>query len=374
MVLCLAVTLIISCHHGCRPEEGKQTVSAESEGQSTSRATLERIDVAEEAGMSTEGLASVLDVVRTHIEKKTTPGAVVLIARRGKIVLEEALGRMSYEADAEPMTPGTIFDLASVTKVAVTTTLAMMLSDRGALDLDASVKNYVPEFQGEGKEQVTMRDLFAHCSGMRSWVPFFREIEATSPAEAKSAVIEAICRMPQAHPWRSKTAYSDPAYILLGEVVERIAGQPLDTLAEEWIFGPLGMEDTLYWPPPSLLHRIAPTELDPWRGRVRHGPRRSLRNGVGSRGLRADVGERRCLQRATICRGRDDSGLDQARRACPREQPGGRLGHGKGAGVTARAGTVDGLLAYRLHRGFVVDRSRARARRGPSHQPHPSDP
>jgi CubicO group peptidase (beta-lactamase class C family) len=178
---------------------------------------------------------------------------------------------MSYEADAEPMTPGTIFDLASVTKVAVTTTLAMMLSDRGALDLDASVKNYVPEFQGEGKEQVTMRDLFAHCSGMRSWVPFFREIEATSPAEAKSAVIEAICRMPQAHPWRSKTAYSDPAYILLGEVVERIAGQPLDTLAEEWIFGPLGMEDTLYWPPPSLLHRIAPTELDPWRGRVVRG-------------------------------------------------------------------------------------------------------
>jgi CubicO group peptidase (beta-lactamase class C family) len=169
------------------------------------------------------------------------------------------------------MTPGTIFDLASVTKVAVTTTLAMMLSDRGELDLDAPVQAYVPEYQGEGKEQVTVRDLFAHSSGMRSWVPFFREIEAASPAEAKSAVIDAICRMPPAHPWRSKTAYSDPAYILLGEMIERITDRPLDTLAQEWIFGPLGMEDTLYRPPQSLLHRIAPTEFDPWRGQVVRG-------------------------------------------------------------------------------------------------------
>jgi CubicO group peptidase (beta-lactamase class C family) len=147
----------------------------------------------------------------------------------------------------------------------------MMLADRGELDLDAPVRTYIPEFRSVGNAQVTVRDLFAHCSGMRSWVPFFREIEASSPAEAKSAVIDAICRMPPAYPWRSTTTYSDPAYILLGVMIERMTEQPLGTLAEEWIFGPLGMEDTLYRPPQALQQRIAPTELDPWRGRVVHG-------------------------------------------------------------------------------------------------------
>jgi CubicO group peptidase (beta-lactamase class C family) len=271
MALCLAMTLLASCHHGCRADRGEEADATKTDGQAAGRTTLERADFAEEAGMSTEGLAAVLGVVRTHIEKETMPGAVVLIARRGKIVLEEALGRMSYEPNAEAMTPETIFDLASVTKVAVTTTLAMMLADRGELNLNAPVQTYVSEFQGEGKERVTVRDLFAHCSGMRSWVPFFREIEATSPAGAKSAVIDAICRMPPSHPLRSKTAYSDPAYILLGEMIEGIAERPLDTLAEDWIFGPLGMVDTLYRPTQSLLHRIAPTELEPWRGRVVRG-------------------------------------------------------------------------------------------------------
>jgi CubicO group peptidase (beta-lactamase class C family) len=267
----LAMTLIATCHQGCRPQGAEETASEKPDAQIPVRKTLEYARVAEEAGMSTEGLSSVLDVVRTHIEKRTAPGAVVLIARRGKIVVEEALGRMSYEANAEAMTRETIFDLASVTKVAVTTTLAMMLTEQGSLDLDSPVASYIPEFQGEGKAQVTVRDLFAHCSGMRSWVPFFRELEASSPAEAKLAVIDAICRVPLAYPWRSKTAYSDPAYILLGDMIERLSGTPLEILAEEWIFGPLGMEDTRYRPPPSLLHRIAPTEFDPWRGRVVRG-------------------------------------------------------------------------------------------------------
>jgi CubicO group peptidase (beta-lactamase class C family) len=267
----LAGTLIVACSSGCRPRGEEGLPSEEQDDRVARRTTLERADVADAAGMSTAGLLVVLDVVQSHIEKKTTPGAVVLVARRGRIVLEEALGRMSYEADAEPITRDTIFDLASVTKVTVTTTLAMMLVERGELDLDAPVPAYVPEFQGGGKGQVTIRDLFAHCSGMPSWVPFFRELEASTPDEAKSAVIDAICRMPQAYPWRSKTAYSDPAYILLGEIIERVSEQPLEILAEERIFAPLGMEDTQYRPPQRLLHRIAPTEFDPWRGRIIRG-------------------------------------------------------------------------------------------------------
>ena len=228
----LATTLIATWHQGCRPQEAEVIVWAKVDGQTLRGPTLERAGNAEDAGMSTEGLTSVLGVVQTHIEKKTMPGAVVLIVRRGKIVLEEALGRMSYEPDAEAMTRETVFDLASITKVAVTTTLAMMLTEQGSLDLDLPVEAYIPEFQGEGKELVTVRDLFAHSSGMRSWVPFFRELETSSTAEAKKAVIDAICRMPLAHPWRSKTVYSDPAYILLGEMVERISGKPLEILAE----------------------------------------------------------------------------------------------------------------------------------------------
>ena len=271
LALCLAMTVIATCLQGCRPREAEETASAKLGGRTLSGTTLERAGEAEEAGMSTDGLSSVLDVVRTNIEEKTAPGAVVLIARRGKIVLEEALGHISYDTDAEPMTRETIFDLASITKAVVTTALAMMLTERGALDLDAPIRAYIPEFQGEGKEQVTVRDLFAHASGMRSWAPLFRELEAPSPPEARKAVIDAICRMPLAHPWRSKTVYSDPAYILLGETLERISGKPLEILAEEWIFGPLGMEDTRYRPPQSLLRRIAPTEFDPWRGRVVRG-------------------------------------------------------------------------------------------------------
>ena len=267
----LATALIAAWLQGCRFQGAEKTVIAKPDGGAPVRTTLEFARVAEEAGMATDGLSSVLGVVRAHIEDKTMPGAVVLIARHGKIVLAEALGRMSYEPDAAAITQETIFDLASITKVVVTTTLAMMLTEQGSLDLDTPVEAYIPEFQGEGKEQVTVRDLFAHSSGMRSWVPFFREVEAAWPAEAKAAVIDAICRMPSAYPWRSKTAYSDPAYILLGEIVERISGKPLEILAEEWIFDPLDMVDTQYRPPQSLLHRIAPTELDPWRGRVVRG-------------------------------------------------------------------------------------------------------
>jgi CubicO group peptidase (beta-lactamase class C family) len=271
LALCLAMTVVGTFLQGCRPEMADETASAKLDGRTPSGSTLERAADAEKAGRSTEGLNPVLDVVRTHIENETTPGAVVLIARHGKIVLEEALGHMSYATDAQPMTRETIFDLASITKVTVTTTLAMMLAEQGALDLDAPVQAYIPEFQGEVKEQVTVRDLFAHASGMRSWVPFFREIEASSTVEAKMAVIDAICQMPPAHPPRIKTVYSDPAYILLGEMVERISGEALEVLAEEWIFGPLGMEDTQYRPPKSLLLRIAPTEFDPWRDRVIRG-------------------------------------------------------------------------------------------------------
>jgi CubicO group peptidase (beta-lactamase class C family) len=271
LALCLAMTLIATCSHGCRPEGIEEADSTTRDGGTPLRTALNRASSAEDAGMSTDGLSAALGVVQTHIEKRTMPGAVVLIARRGKIVLEEALGRMTYETGADPMTLDTIFDLASLTKVVVTTTLAMMLTEEGALDLDKPVQVYIPEFRGEGKGQVTVRDLFAHCSGMRSWAPFFRELAVPSPPEAKKAVIDAICRMPLAHPWRSKTVYSDPAYILLGGMIERISGTPLEILAEERIFGPLGLEDTQYRPPHSLLHHIAPTEIDPWRGRVIRG-------------------------------------------------------------------------------------------------------
>jgi len=267
-VLYLATALIATCHQGCGLQGAEETVAAKPDVRTPVQATLAYAPAAEEAGMSTEGLSTVRDVVQSHIEKRTMPGAVVLIARRGGIVLEEALGRMSYEADAAPMTRETVFDLASITKVVVTTTLAMMLNEHGSLDLDIPVEAYIPEFKGQGKEQVTVRDLFTHSSGMPSWVPFYRELEASSATEAKKAVIDAICRMPPSHPRHSRTAYSDPAFILLGEVVERLSEKPLDKLAEEWIFGPLGMADTQYRPPPALLHRIAPTEFDPWRGRV----------------------------------------------------------------------------------------------------------
>jgi CubicO group peptidase (beta-lactamase class C family) len=225
----------------------------------------------EDAGFSAEGLARVQDVVARAIEERAAPGAVALVGRRGKIVLERAFGKLTYEKDAARVTTDTLYDLASLTKVVVTTTLAMILYERGLLDLESPVLRYVPEFAGEGKDRVLVKDLLAHSSGLLWWTDLFRKSEGKSRDEAKREYLASIYEMPLDYPPRSKMIYSDLGILLLGEILERVTGRDLEEIGRTEVLDPLGMNDAMYRPPDSLRSRIAPTEVDSWRGRLVHG-------------------------------------------------------------------------------------------------------
>ncbi len=194
-----------------------------------------------------------------------SPAAVVAVGRRGRLAHLRAFGRLSYDADAAPVTIETLYDLASLTKVVATTTLAMTLVDDGRLDLDKRVADFLPRFQGAGKEKVTVRHLLTHSSGIDWWAPLYKEAEGpgprtssgsrrcrSSPSRARSRSLQ----RPGHHP-----AGRDPG--TGGRAAARRAGAGA-------LFEPLGLRA----PPTAaaaLLPRIAPTENDPWRGRVLRG-------------------------------------------------------------------------------------------------------
>jgi CubicO group peptidase (beta-lactamase class C family) len=141
----------------------------------------------------------------------------------------------------------------------------MILLDEGRLDLDARVGTFFPGFHGGDKDRVTLRQLLTHSGGLLWWAPLYRELRG------KQAFLERIVAMDLDYPPGTKTVYSDLGLILLGDVLERLAGQPLDEAARLRVFEPLGMRDTRFLPPAALLPRIAPTENDPWRGRMLRG-------------------------------------------------------------------------------------------------------
>lgn len=200
-----------------------------------------------------------------YVAKKAFPGGVVLIGRNGRIEHRRAFGKLSYDENAEPTRPETIYDLASLTKVVATTTATMILVDEERLNLDLPVQAYLPKFQGPGKAAVTVRHLLTHSSGVDWWAPLYQELKG------KKAFLERIYTMELKSEPGTQMKYSDLGILLLGEILERVAGRPLDAFVRERVFAPLGMKDTGWRPAPSLLPRIAPTEKDPWRGRLLRG-------------------------------------------------------------------------------------------------------
>jgi CubicO group peptidase (beta-lactamase class C family) len=219
----------------------------------------------EAAGFRPGGLAEVDRLLEGFRRRGAFPGGVLAVGREGSLVHLHPFGRLSYDADARPVTADTLYDLASLTKVVATTTMAMILVDEGRLDLDRPVQDYLPGFRGPGKEAVTVRHLLSHSSGLDWWAPLYREIRG------REAYVEQIQAMDLVYPPGSRSLYSDLGAILLGEVLERAAGQPLEDFVRQRVFAPLAMRDTMFRPPAALRPRIAPTEHDPWRGRVVHG-------------------------------------------------------------------------------------------------------
>lgn len=218
-----------------------------------------------EAGFDPMRLADVDRVVEAAIADRAFPGAVVAVGHRGRLALLKAYGRLSYDAGAAPVTTETIYDLASLTKVVATTTVAMSLFDEGRLALDAPVASYLPRFTGRWKERVTVRHLLTHSSGIEWWAPLYKEVAG------QKAYVERICAMDLVSEPGTAMKYSDLGIILLGEILQRVSGRTLEELVRERVIEPLGMKDTAFLPAAALLPRIAPTEFDAWRGRTVHG-------------------------------------------------------------------------------------------------------
>jgi CubicO group peptidase (beta-lactamase class C family) len=208
-------------------------------------------------------LKPVTEFLDSVVASGAAPGAVLAITRDGERFV---YGSGQLGAD-EPGSPGaaTIYDLASLTKVVGLVTGAMLAVDEGRLDLDAPVQQYVPAFVGAGKERVTGRLLLAHASGLPAWLPLFRE------AGSRTEVFTRVDTTPLSSIPGTVEVYSDLGAIILTQVLEAIYQQRLDSLLARRVFGPLGMSATGYLPGADQRDRIAPTEMDPWRGRMLRG-------------------------------------------------------------------------------------------------------
>src|SRR5215217_5148822 len=208
----------------------------------------------ESVSVSTERLTQMDAVINQEISNKRLPGAVVLVGCKGRIVWHKAYGSRAVEPSREPMTPDTIFDLASLTKVVATATSIMILVERGKLRLTDPVSLHIPELKGEGRDRITVEQLLTHVSG---YAPDFDLRERwTGYDEA----IKRLIKEPLRNPPGSRFTYSDIGFIALGEVVARVGGMSLDQFAQKNIFAPLRMTNTGFRPSSTLTTRIAPTE------------------------------------------------------------------------------------------------------------------
>ena len=205
-------------------------------------------------GAAQARFVSIDRLIEGAIAAKSTPGAIVLVGRGDEILYEKAFGHRALVPDAEVMTLDTIFDLASLTKVIATTTAVMRLVEQGLVRLNDPVGNFIPGFERHGKGTITIRHLLTHVSGLRP------DVDLGDPWQGYETAIElARAEVPTAAPGE-RFVYSDINFFLLGEVVAKVSGTPLDRYVRREIFEPLGMADTEFNPPAAKHARIAPTE------------------------------------------------------------------------------------------------------------------
>ena len=219
----------------------------------------------EEAGMAASLPATLDSLLDAAIESGVTPGAAIAVGRHGRLVHLSGRGRTDWNPASPEVTPATIYDLASLTKVIATTTLAMMLEEEGSLDLDAPLGRYLFELADTVKAALTPRLLLTHRAGLPAWASLWQE------HQGREAFLQAIDELELVSPPGTETVYSDLGIILLQLAIERLGVASLDVLARERIFAPLGMEDTGFSPPAGMRSRIAPTEHDSIRGGLVHG-------------------------------------------------------------------------------------------------------
>ena len=261
--ICVAVLLCICLHSG-EAVGGLPQASPETVGMSADH--LERIDAEVAKGIAAGEM----------------PGCVVCIGRQGKVVFLKAYGDRQVEPERVAMTTDTLFDLASITKPVATATSVMLLVERGELRLGDRVSQRIPEFAQAGKEDITVRDLLLHQSGLIPDNPL------SDYEDGPEKAWERIWALPIKTEPGTRFVYSDVGFLVLGELVRRVSGQDVHAFSQANIFGPLGMRETGYLPAEALRQRAAPTEQrgGQWmRGEV-HDPRANLLGGIaGHAGL-----------------------------------------------------------------------------------------
>jgi CubicO group peptidase (beta-lactamase class C family) len=211
------------------------------------------------APLSAQAFDEVDATVLAGIERRIYPGAVVVIGRSDSLLYARGYGHFTWSPRSPVPSPdSTYWDIASITKVLGTMSAAMRLVDAGRLDLDAPVRRYLPRFSGGLKDQVTVRMLLDHTSGLRSYAPLFKR--ARNRADALETLY---AERPNRRPG-NQPVYSDLNAIFLGLIVESVSKLPLDRFVAREVFEPLGLEQTTYNPPPRIRRRAVPSAL--WRG------------------------------------------------------------------------------------------------------------
>jgi CubicO group peptidase (beta-lactamase class C family) len=220
------------------------------------------------ASPSTQRLrfAEAYSVLDQAISGQAFPGAVFGVLAEGKVAALDGVGGFTYDPQAELVTASTVYDLASVTKVIATTSMAMLLYQDGALALDQPLVHFLPRFaQGEAagsaRHQVTLRMLLAHASGLPGYVRLFEGIAREGTA-GREELLATCLRLPLQSPPGSQAEYSDPGFILLGQVLEGIAGEGLEAFCAREVFTPLSMTSTCFRPPSDWRSAIPPSEED----------------------------------------------------------------------------------------------------------------
>ena len=245
--------------------------------------------------IDTSQLEKITAIVQSSIANGFYPGAVILAGQNDQIIYRGVFGSQQIMPTVEPMRFDTIFDVASLTKVIVTATAVMQLVEQKKLDLDTPVAHYWPAFAAHEKENITVRELLIHTSGLPAGIDS-PELNAILPAQnrapltvswnGKDVALEKIIAMKPVTPRGKQFIYSDVNFITLGHLVEIASGQPLNVYAEQHIFKPLGMQHSSFTP--TQRDDIAPTQI--MSGALRwgevHDPTAYLMGGVaGMAGL-----------------------------------------------------------------------------------------
>lgn len=198
-----------------------------------------------------------IDRIMSHaLDQHLVPGAVIVIGHNGRVVFHKAYGERSLEPSRTPMTEDTIFDMASITKVLATSTAAMELYQEGRFRLNDPVAKYLPEFAVNGKEDITIRQLMTHYSGLPP------DVDLTQSWTGKQKGFDLAYSVEPDRPPGTAFRYSDINFIVMGALVEKLTGMTLDAYTAKNVFVPLGMDHTRFLPPGSWRNKIAPTQYD----------------------------------------------------------------------------------------------------------------